>query len=303
MSRRALEHVTHSKNRYRISEEARILRPTDTGASMSSCARGAGAAHSSSNLIIRCAHLDLVAGLDHLWALDPASVEKRAVRRAEIAEHPAAAPRTDLGVLARDVRRPVQDHVALAAAAERRPRPGPTTTWRLPSTSSERASGHGCTGTLLDAARADPICGRCRSSSDPLRRPEAVRSPPPPPRPAERAVSESRTRPARAGRPSRTLDLRACDSIASLLTPRMFEEVAAELRDERVPPHSRQTGRGHVVTETRGIRWERRCERPTAICALHSRARLRAISTGRTSERKARLNGLRRGRRSCSGCF
>src|SRR5579884_826862 len=64
------------------------------------------------------AELDLVARPDHLRTVDPAPVDRRAVGRPQIRQHPGAATGADLGVLARHVRI-AQHHIALAAATER----------------------------------------------------------------------------------------------------------------------------------------------------------------------------------------
>src|SRR5205823_2717348 len=69
----------------------------------------------------RGANLDLVAGLENLWTVNSPPVQRRAVGRAEVAQHPGATARSYLGVLARHVRI-LYDDVALTAASHRRAR-------------------------------------------------------------------------------------------------------------------------------------------------------------------------------------
>ena len=105
--------------------------------------------------------LDLVPGLDHLRALDRVTVEPRAVGRPEVGQHPGAAARADLRVLARHVR--VVDHdVALPAAAHREPAGRPPAACRPAAAArSRRGSAH----APRAARRAVRRC--CRSSSAP----------------------------------------------------------------------------------------------------------------------------------------
>src|SRR5437588_8722581 len=111
MSRSAL-HATHTKKRYRTARKPNF-KPTETGSSIAlrllqleSQDRGA--------------ELDLVALPDHVRTLYPPPIDPRPVGGSEVSQHPRAAARTNLGVLAGDVG-VAQDHVALAAAAEHGP--------------------------------------------------------------------------------------------------------------------------------------------------------------------------------------
>ena len=190
-SRSALK-ATHSQEQVQDGEEAEL--EADGDRRVSSCRtparRSAGGPE-----------LDPSPGLS-TSALDAAAVEPRSVGRAEVGEHPGAAVRPDLGVVARHVG-VVDHHVALAAAAERRA-PGPTTTRRPPMISSavccaERARSQRLGQPLGGAVdhRAAPGSG---SAVGGPRRVRLARRP----AAAPRSASGSRTRPGRAAGRSRT---------------------------------------------------------------------------------------------------
>src|SRR5581483_5722469 len=107
MSRKALQ-ATHIRNTYRTARNPNFS-PTETGASWT-LARWTLLELKFDH---RSSDLELVARLDHLGSLDPAAVDTRPVRGAEIGQHPGTSTRADLRMLARDVW-VVEDDIALS---------------------------------------------------------------------------------------------------------------------------------------------------------------------------------------------
>ena len=103
-----------------------------------------------------------------------------------------------------------------------------------------------------------------------------------------RLGSGSRTRPGRGGRRSRT---RPPAATAAPAARGGRARAGSRPAHPPAPPRSRRSARGRAARGRRGTRWARRSvTRESDLCSSISRASLRAISTGRTSERKARLN-------------
>ena len=158
-SRSAL-HATHSRNRYRTARKPN-LRPTETGSSIVP-------SYSSSNVITDVPSSISSPGLRTSGPSIRRPLRQRAVGRAEVGQHPRAAARADLGVLARDVR-VVEHDVALAAAPERRRRPG-----RRPAACRRSAAAPSARGRArAPRAARRPARRCCRSSSGPTPRPAA----------------------------------------------------------------------------------------------------------------------------------
>src|ERR1700754_3405156 len=89
------ERATHSRNRYRTAKKPNF-RPTAIGSSSTRLLQFEG--HSGGP------DLDHVAAFERLRPLDAAAVDLDPVGRAQVVDDPRAAGRTDLGVVAGDVR-------------------------------------------------------------------------------------------------------------------------------------------------------------------------------------------------------